>query len=156
MQLEARPIGWIGTNVEFWLNGNRVGTVRPKWFSEGLDLELLERPVRFEKPFWLKNHFVLKDAAGIELGSATLQGFFGQRWEMNLTSGPGTLEPAGWITSEYVLKQDGKITARVGLAGWFSRTWQVVADDTLAAVDVVLIGLIYTVIGQRASRQHSG
>jgi hypothetical protein len=155
MLLEARPMGWFSNTIELRLNGNLVGTVRPKWFSEGLELELLQHPVRFEKPSWLRSHFVLNDAQGIELGSATLEGFFGQRWEMNLNSGPGTLERAGWFTSEYVLKQRESITARVSLTNWFSRNWQVVADDTLSAVDVLLIGLVYTVVKHREAQQHS-
>ena len=156
MLLEARPTGWFTNQVELRLNGNLIGIVRPKWFSEGMELELLQKPVRFEKPSWFKSHFVLNDAAGIELGSATLEGFLRPRWQMNLGSGPGYLERAGWFTSEYVLNQAGAITARISMTNWFSRAWQVVADDTLTAVDVLLVGLIYTVIRNREAQQHSG
>jgi hypothetical protein len=120
-----------------------------------MDLELGGHPVRFERPSWLKSHFVLKDAEGNELGSATLKGLFGQRWELNLKSGVGWLERAGWFTSEYVLKQGGATTARVRLTGWFTRTWEAVAEDSLAAEDVLLIGLVYTTIRHRESRQHA-
>ena len=98
---------------------------------------------------------MLKDAEGNELGSATLKGFFGLSWAMNLKSGAGSLERAGWMTSDYVLKQGSSITARVGLTGWFTREWQVVAEDSLAAEDVLLIGLVYTTIRHRESQQHS-
>jgi hypothetical protein len=155
MLLEGCPAGWFTSNVELRLNGRSVGVVRARWFSEGLDLELGGHPVRFEKPSWLRSHFVLKDAEGNELGSATLKGLFGLRWEMNLKSGEGSLERAGWLTASYVLKQGSSITARVGLTGWFTREWQVVAEDSLAAEDVLLIGLVYTTIRHRESRQHS-
>ncbi len=159
MLLEGRPAGWFTSNVELRMNGHSLGVVRARWFSEGLDLELGGHRVRFEKPSWLRSHFVLKDADGNELGSAKLQGFFGQRWAMSLKSGAGSLERAGWFTSGYVLRQGSSITARVQLAGWFSREWQVIADDSLAAEDVLLIGLVYTTIRHRESRQqaaHSG
>ena len=156
MLLEARPTGWFTNTVELHLNGNFVGTIRPNWFNEGMELNLLQHPVRFEKPSWMRSHFVLKDEEGNELGSATLEGVFRQRWEMNLKSGPGILQRAGWLTAEYVLKQNESITARVNMKTWFSRSWTVVADDTLTAVDVLLIGLVYTVVKHREARQHSG
>ena len=155
MLLEGRPTGLFTSNVELRLNGRSVGVVRARWFSEGLDLELGGHSVRFEKPSWLRSHFVLRDADGNELGSATLKGFFGLRWEMNLKSGVGSLERAGWFTSGHVLKQGGLVTARVQLTGWFTREWQVVAEDSLAAEDVLLIGLVYTTIRHRESQQHN-
>ncbi|MEK6257586.1 MAG: hypothetical protein AABP62_03110 [Planctomycetota bacterium] len=154
MLLEGRPTGLLTSNVELRLNGRSVGVVRARWFSEGMDLELGGHPVRFEKPSWLRSHFVLKDAEGNELGSATLKGFFGLGWAMNLKSGEGSLERAGWFTTGYVLKQGSSITARVHVTGWFTREWQVVADDSLAAEDVLLIGLVYTTIRHRESRRH--
>ena len=155
MLLQGRPAGWFTSNMELRMNGHSLGIVRARWFSEGLDLELGGHRVRFEKPSWLRSHFVLRDAEGNELGSATLQGFFGLRWEMNLKSGAGLLERAGWFTSDHVLRQGGLVTARVQLAGWFTREWQVVAEDSLAAEDVLLIGLVYTTIRHRESRQHN-
>ena len=97
MLLEGRPAGWFTSNVELWLNGRSVGVVRARWFSEGLDLELGGHPVRFEKPSWLRSHFVLKDAEGSELGSATWTGFIRLRWAMSLKSGAGFFERAGWF-----------------------------------------------------------
>ena len=98
---------------------------------------------------------MLKDADGNELGSATLKGFFGLHWEMSLQSGAGFLERAGWFTSGYVLKQGGVITARANLTGWFTREWRVIAEDSLTAEDVLLIGLVYTTIRHRESRCHN-
>jgi hypothetical protein len=157
MRLEGRQTGWFTRDIELKLNDQSIGTIRPKWFSEGYDLELLKKPVRFEKPSWMKSHFVLKDAAGIELGSATLEGFFGNRWRMNLSSGVGYLERTSMFGSEYVLKQDQSITARVNLTGWFSRNWDVTGNETLSAVDILLVGLVYSVIRHRAhQQQHAG
>lgn len=155
MLLQGRSPGWFSNKIELTLNGKLIGIIRPKWFSEGLDLEILQQPIRFEKPSWLKSHFVLKDAAEIELGSARLEGFWGRRWKMDLKSGPGDLEPAGWFTSEYVLKQGTSITARVGMTNWFSRSWEVNADESLTAIDVLLIGLVYAVIRHRMEQQHA-
>ena len=137
------------------MNGHSLGVIRARWFSEGLDLDLGGNSVRFEKPSWLRSRFVLKDADGSELGSATLTGFFGRRWAMNLKSGEGSLERAGWFTSGYVLKQGSSITARVNLTGWFTWEWQVIADDSVPAADVLLVGLVYTTIRHRESQQHS-
>ena len=155
MLLEARSAGWFTTNIELRLNGELLGIVQSHWLSEGMDLDLMRLPVRFEKPSWLKSHFVLKDAQGNELGSATARGFFGSRWEMDLKSGPGSLERAGWFQRGYVLKQGADVTARVGPAGWFSREWTVDADDSLQAVDVLLVGLTYMTIRRRESQQHA-
>ena len=155
MLLEARPSGWFTTNIELRLDGELLGIVQGRWLSEGLDLDLMKLSVRFEKPSWLKSHFVLKDASGNELGSATARGFFGLRWEIDLESGPGTLERAGWFERGYVLKQGANVTARVGPTGWFSRDWSVDANDSLPAVDVLLVGLTYLTIRRRESQQHS-
>ena len=155
MLLEGRPAGWFTSNVELLLNGRSLGSVQARWFSEGLDLDLSGHRVRFEKPSWLRSHFVLKDADGNELGSATLMGFFGRRWAMSLKSGDGFLERAGWFTTGYVLRQGSSVTARVGVTGWFTRQWQVVADDSLSAEDVLLIGLVYRTIRHRESQQHA-
>ena len=155
MLLESRPAGWFTSNVELRLNGELLGIVQHHWLNEGMDLDLMRLPVRFEKPSWLKSHFVLKDAEGNELGSATALGFFGSHWEMDLKSGPGSLERAGWFQRGYVLKQGATITARVGPTGWFSRDWTVEADDSLPAVDVLLVGLTYLTIRRRESQQQS-
>ena len=155
MLLEGRPAGWLTSNVELLLNGRSLGSVRARWFSEGLDLDLSGHPVRFEKPSWLRSHFVLKDAEGNELGSARQVGSFGLRWEMSLTSGDAVLERAGWFTSDHVLRQGGVIAATVGLTGWFTRAWQVHADESLTAEDVLLVGLVYTTIRHRESQQHA-
>ena len=155
MLLEGRPAGWITSNVELLLNGRSLGSVRARWFSEGMDLDLSGHRVRFEKPSWLRSHFVLKDAEGNELGSARLTGFFGRRWEMSLKSGDAVLERAGWFTSDYVLRQSGTITATVGLTGWFTRAWQVHANESLSAEDVLLVGLVYETIRHRESQQHA-
>ncbi len=155
MLLEARSAGWFTSNIELRLNGDLLGIVQPHWLTEGMDLDLMRLPVRFEKPSWLKSHFVLKDAHGTELGSATARGFFGLRWEMDLKSGPGILERAGWFQLGYVLKQGTNITARVRPARWFSRDWSVDAEDSLPAVDVLLVGLTYMTIRRRESQQHS-
>ncbi len=155
MLLEGRPAGWMTSNLELLLNGRSLGSVRARWFSEGLDLELSGHHVRFEKVSWLRSHFVLKDADGNELGSAKLSGVFGRRWEMSLQSGDAVLERAGWFTSDHVLRQGGTILATVGLTGWFTRAWQVQADDSLPAEDVLLVGLIYTTIRHRESQQHA-
>ena len=156
MRLEGRPIGWFTSTIELTLEGNVLGLLRRGWFREGLQLELSGHIVRLEKPSWLKSHYVLKDDEGIELSSATLVGFFNARWVMDLQSGPGTLERAGWITNAYVLKQGSVVTAQVGQTKWWSREWFVVADDTLSAVDVLMVGLMYVTIRERESRQHSG
>lgn len=155
MLLQGRSLGWFSHKTELMLNGQLIGIVRPKWFSEGLDLEVLQQPVRFERPSWLKSHFVLKDAASTELGSASLEGFFGRHWKMEFRTSQGELVPAGWFTSEYVLKQGTSVTARVGLTDWFSRSWEVQADDSLTAIDVLLIGLVYTVIRHCIEQQHA-
>ncbi len=155
MLLESRPAGWFTSNVELRLNGELLGIVQHHWLNEGMDLDLMRLPVRFEKPSWLKSHFVLKDAEGKELGSATARGLFWSSWEMDLKSGPGTLERAGWFTQGYLLKQGTSITARVAPKGWFSREWTVEADDSLPAVDVLLVGLTYLVIRRRESQQNS-
>ncbi len=155
MLLEGRPAGWFTSNLELVLNGRSLGSVRARWFSEGLDLELSGHRVRFEKVSWLRSHFVLKDADGKELGSAKLSGLFGCRWEMSLKSGDAVLERAGWFTSDFVLRQGGAITATVGLAGWFTRTWQVNADESLSAEDVLLVGLVYATIRHRQAQQHA-
>ncbi len=153
MLLEGRPAGWFTSNIELRMNGRSLGIVRARWFSEGLDLDLGGHPVRFEKPSWLRSQFVLKDADGNELGSATLTGFFGRCWAMSLKSGAGSLERAGWLTSGDVLRQGSSITARVNVTGWFTREWQVLADDSLPAEDVLLIGLVYTTIRHREAQQ---
>ncbi len=155
MLLEGRPAGWMTSNVELLLNGRSLGSVRARWFSEGLDLDLSGHQVRFERAAWLRSHFVLKDVEGNELGSAKLTGFFGLRWEMSLKSGDAVLERAGWFTSDYVLRQGGAITATVGLTGWFTRAWQVHANESLSAEDVLLVGLVYETIRHCESQQHN-
>jgi hypothetical protein len=156
MQLEGSPAGWLTSNIELRLNGQSLGVVKSRWFSEGLDLELGGHTVRFEKQSWLRSHFTLKDSDGNELGSARLSGIFGSRWDMNLKSGAGIFERDGWFTSGYVLKQGSRTTAYINLVGWFTRHWELIADESLTAEDVLLIGLVYTTIRHREAQQHSG
>lgn len=155
MILEGRPAGWFTTTVELTLDGQPIGNIKPKLFTEGFKLEVLGKPVTFEKPSWTKSHFVLKDADGIELGSATMEGWMKTRWQMNLSSGSGYLQRSSWFKPEYDLVQGENVTATVKTTSLFGRTWQVVADDSLSAVDVLMIGLVYTLLRRRETQQAS-
>lgn len=155
MLLEGRPAGWFSNVVELSLDGQPIGNIKPKWFGEGFKLDLLGQPVSFEKPSWTRSHFVLKDAAGIELGSATLEGWLKMRWQMKLGSGDGYLEKSSWFKPDLVLTQDGKVTATAKTTSLFGRTWQVIADEGLPAVDVLLVGLVYSLVRHRDAQRSS-
>lgn len=153
MRLEGISIGWFRPSVDLILNGQHVGTVRSHWIGEGMDLDLHGHQVRFEKASWLRSQFVMSDAEGFELGSAQRRGVFSGSWDMHLKSGEGILQRAGWMTAGFELKQGDDITARINLAGWFTRNWELVADDTLAPEDAILIGLVYMTIRHREAQQ---
>ncbi|HEY0984661.1 hypothetical protein [Schlesneria sp.] len=155
MRLEGRATGWFTSSFELILDGTVLGVVTGEWFRENLHLPLSDRSIKLIRPSWLKSRYVLTDDLGTELGSATLVGFFLTHWEMELKCGPAVLERAGWFVRGYVLRQGTRILATVGPVNWWSRNWEVSADDTLSRIDVLLLGLMYVTIRKRESRRQS-
>lgn len=149
MLLEARPIGLFSNTAELYLDGQPIGNLKPISFSQGFTLNLLGQTLTFEKPSWMRTHFVLKDEAAVELGSVTLDGWLRRRWWICCGSDYGSAILSGWPNSVFKLTRDEKLIATARTPNLFCRTWQLVADETLSIVHVVLVGLAYNLSRQR-------
>ena len=157
MLLEAKAASCFSSKFVLKANGRASGLFQGRWFSEGLAIDLTERRhLQFRKVGWLSSQFELVDPLYKEiLGSCNRSGFFTNGWDLNLSIGPGRLERVGWFNSAYEFKQGAQVQARVDRLGWCERGWLVDGGDALRQEDLLLIGLVYHVIQQRAARQSS-
>jgi hypothetical protein len=155
MFLEARAANCFSTTFILKLEGRPLGKFDGRWFSESLDVSLLERhQLQFQKVGWLGSQFVLQEMPeGQALGRADRSGLFTSSWDLEVSSGPGRLEKAGWFDSAYVFRQGDAIRARVDRLGVCERGWSVEGSDPLTPMDLLLIGLVFHVIQQRAAHQ---
>jgi hypothetical protein len=157
MILEARAASCFSSTFVLKIDGRAIGKFEGRWFSESLDIFLTgRRQLQFEKQSWLSSQFVLKDAGADDvLGQAGRSGVFTSAWDLLLSNGSAKMARAGWFASAYQVQQGDEILAQVDRAGICERGWQVESDDSLPEEDLILIGLVYQIIRQRESRQHS-
>jgi hypothetical protein len=157
MLLEAQATHCFSSTFALKVNGRPLGKFQGRWFSESLDIDLTERRhLQFRKVGWLSSQFELVDSIyKHHLGNCNRSGLFTSGWDLNLSIGPGRLEKVGWFNSAYEFKQGAQVQARVDRLGWCERGWIVDGGDALRQEDLLLIGLIYHVIQQRAAAQHS-
>jgi hypothetical protein len=156
MLLEARAASCFSTTFLLKLEGRSVGTFEGRWFSEALDVSLLERHrLQFQKIGWMGSQFVLEEMPEKQaLGRANRSGLFTSSWDLEVSSGPGRLDKEGWFGTAYVFRQGSSDQARVDRLGLCDRGWFVAGDDTLRPEDLLLIGLVFHVIQLRAA-QHA-
>jgi hypothetical protein len=155
MLLEARAANCFSTTFLLKLEGRPLGKFEGRWFSESLDVNLLERhQLQFQKVSWLGSQFVLQEMPEQHpLGRANRSGMFTSGWDLELSTGPGWLEKEGWFGTAYVFRQGGGVLARVDRVGMCERGWYVEGGGALKPADLLLIGLVFHVIQQRAAHQ---
>jgi len=156
MLLEARAASCFSTTFLLKLEGRPLGTYAGRWFSEALDVSLLERHrLQFRKVNWLGSQFVLEELPEMQpLGRAGRTGLFTNGWDLEVSSGAGRLDREGWFGTAYVFRQDGGDQARVDRLGLCERGWFVEGGGGLRPEDLLLIGLVFHVVQQRAA-QHA-
>jgi hypothetical protein len=157
MILEARAENCFSSTHVLKLNGQAIGKIEGRFFSEGLDLALTgRRRLKLDRAGWLTSHFQLKDVeTDAVLVEARPAGIFTSAWDLNLTCGPGQLRKSGFFKSSYDVRQNEKVLATVDRLGMCERGWRVVkSDEQLAAPDLILVGLIYHIIIKR-QQQHA-
>jgi hypothetical protein len=156
MLLEAQAANCFSTTFLLKLEGRPLGTFAGRWLSEGLDVGLLERHrLAFQRVGWLGSQFVLEELPEKQaLGRAGRSGLFTSGWDLEVSTGPGRLDRESWFGSAYVFRQDGRELARVDRLGLCTRGWFVDGAGALRPEDLLLIGLVFHVIQQRAA-QHA-
>jgi hypothetical protein len=157
MILEGRPENCFSSTHVLKLNGQAIGKIEGRFFSEGLDLALTGRKrLRLDKAGWLTSHFQLKDAeSDAVLVEARPMGIFSSGWDLQLTCGKCELRKSGFFSSSYDVRQDAKMLATVEHLGFCERGWKVTKfAEQLAAPDLILVGLIYHIIVKR-QHQHA-
>jgi hypothetical protein len=156
MLLEARAASCFATTFLLKLEGRPLGTYEGRWFSENLDVSLLERhQLQFQKVNWLGSEFVLEELPEKHtLGRASRSGLFISSWDLEVSTGAGRLDRAGWFGTAYVFVQGGGERARVDRLGGCERGWYVDGGGSLRPEDLLLLGLVFHVIQQRAA-QHA-
>src|SRR5262245_17741895 len=156
MILEGRAENCFSNTHVLKLNGQAIGKIEGRFFSEGLDLSLTgRRRLKLDRASWLTSHFQLKDAeSDAVLVEARPAGFFSSGWDLVLSCGPGQLRKSSFWSSSYDVRQGAKILATVDRLGMCERGWRVTKfGDQLEAPDLILTGLIYHIIVKR--QQHA-
>jgi hypothetical protein len=152
MILEARAENCFSSTHVLKLNGQAIGKLEGRFFSEGIDLSLTgRRRLKLDKASWLSSHFQLKDGDSDQvLVEAKPAGIFTSSWNLVLTSGPAELSRAGFFSSSYEVRREGRVLGRVNRLGICERGWQVQkSSDELEAPDLILVGLIFHIIQKR-------
>ncbi len=156
MILEGRAENCFSSTHVLKLNGQAIGKIEGRFFSEGLDLALTgRRRLKLDKAGWLTSHFQLKDGeSDTVLVEARPVGLFSSGWDLVLTCGKCELRKSGFFSSSYDVRQGAKILATVDRLGICERGWKVrKLGDQLEAPDLILVGLIYHIIVKR--QQHA-
>lgn len=150
MLLEARSANCCSTEFILKIDGRPVGKFEGRWFSETLDLALTgRRKLVFQKLGWMGSEFVLKreEPEGY-VGHADRAGMFSSQWNLDLSCGPAELAKAGWLSSNYEIRQSGRTIGRVDRMGWCENGWR--AEGTgLKEEDLMLVGLVYHTVLRR-------
>ncbi len=126
MILEARAENCFSSTHVLKLNGQAIGKIEGRFFSEGLDLALTgRRRLKLDRAGWLTSHFQLKDAdTDAVLVEARPAGVFTSAWGLTLTCGPAQLRKSGFFRSSYEILHEGKSLATVDRLGLCERGWR--------------------------------
>jgi hypothetical protein len=156
MLLEAEAANCFSSTFVLKIDGRPVGKFEGRWFSEGLDLALVERRrLRFEKVGWIGSRFQLVAEDDEEpIAEADRAGLFTSSWDLVLSVGPARMEREGWFATGYAVARGDREMARVDRAGLCSRGW-FVEGSGLREEDLMLIGLVYHTIRRREASQHA-
>jgi hypothetical protein len=152
MILEARAEDCCSTTHVLKINGQAIGSMTGRFWSEGLDLALTGRQrLKLDKASWLSSHFQLKDAETDEvLVEARPVGMFSSGWNLKLASGPATLGRAGFFATGYEIRRGKEVLGRVDRLGLCERGWRVEkTSDELTAPDLILVGLLFHIMQKR-------
>jgi len=157
MYLEARAESCFSSTFVLKRDGRAIGKLVGRWFTEGLDIQMLgRRSLQFVNTAWLGSSFLLSDATSETVfGSAERSGLFTSGWDVQISTGPAKLVSAGFFSTGYILQQAGRELAQVDYHGACERGWWVDGDDSFAETDLLLVGLVYHIIQQRRQRHHS-
>lgn len=157
MYLEARAESCFSSTFVLKRDGRAIGKIVGRWFSESLDIQMIgRRSLQFVNTAWLGSAFQLTDDSGETLfGTAQRSGIFTSSWDLQISTGPAKLVSAGLFSYAYQLQQDGSDLAQVDYHGACERGWWVDGDDSLAELDLLLVGIVYHVIQQRRNRNNS-
>lgn len=156
MMLEARAENCFSSTHVLKLNGQAIGKIEGRFFSEGLDLALTgRRRLKLDRAGWLTSYFQLKDGdTDAVLVEARPAGILTSAWDLNLTCGPAQLKRSGFFRTSYDVWYKDRILATVDRLGMCERGWRVnKSSDELEAPDLILIGLIFHIIVKR--QQHA-
>src|SRR5437879_1568588 len=115
MILEARAENCCSTTHVLKLNGQAIGSMQGRFWSEGLDLALTGRQrLKLDKASWLSSHFQLKDAESDEvLVEARPAGILSSAWNLTLASGPATLARTGFFATAYEIRRGKELLGSV-------------------------------------------
>jgi len=152
MILEARAEDCCSTTHVLKINGQAIGSMTGRFWSEGLDLALTGRQrLKLDKSGWLTSQFQLKDAESDEvLVQASPIGMFSSGWSLKLVSGPATLERAGFFATGYEIRRGKELLGRVDRLGLCERGWRVEkVSQELTAPDLILVGLLFHIMQKR-------
>jgi hypothetical protein len=157
MNLEARAESCFSSTFVLKRDGRAIGKFVGRWFSETLDIQMIgRRSLQFVNTAWFGSAFQLADDSGETLfGTAERSGVFTRSWDLQISTGPAKLVSAGLFSCGYLLQQDGRDLAQVDYHGACERGWSVDGDDSVAELDLLLVGLVYQVIQQRRNRNNS-
>jgi hypothetical protein len=156
MLLEAEPASCFSSTFVLKIDGRPVGKFEGRWFSEGLDLALVERRrLRFEKVGWIGSRFrLVAEDEEDSVAEADRAGILTSSWDLVLSVGQAQMVREGWFATGYAVSRGDREMARVDRAGLCSRGW-FVEGDGLRDEDLLLIGLVYHTIRRREASQHA-
>ena len=150
--IQARARSCFSSEFLVSHNGNSLGHFRGKWFSESIQIGLLERrKLEFQKTSFWGSRFSLVDlATGTVLATAQRQGFFRLKWQLNLSVGTVFLYRKLFASRENAVEKDGAVIGKAVSNAWCSRGWDVSISEDIPLVDQLMIGLVHHVDHQRS------
>ncbi len=146
----ARDILW---------NGEFFATTVHYVFRSAIDCNLHEGPkLVFEKPSWMSREFRLRaaDDPSTIFCTAERRGFWGGRWELDLTLGKARLKSMGMFRGGFFVVSEGKTWGRVESRGVFKSGWIVTGKSALDPTDLLLIGLVFSHIQRMRASAAAG
>jgi len=151
MLLEARREHCFSTVHVLKLDGRAVGRFQGRFWSEGIDVELLgHRRWRFVRPGWFGSEFLLQEAdSDTVLARAAQAGMFTSTWDLELSIGSAKLVHAGWFQSGYRIVQGDQEHGFVDRLGPCESGWTARNTGALSETDLLVAGLLYQIIVQR-------
>lgn len=149
---EVIPKGWFSRHRDLFRDGSLVATLRMAMMKEACEFEIAGHPFAISRKSLWKDGFLL--TSGGDGVCDVSRRFWSRQFQLTAVDEQWRLGPAGWFSRTYELMAGEEKVGSIKPAGWFTRRYLAeFQEDVPPPIQVLAIFLV--LIASRRDEQNS-